>query len=345
MPLIALALLPATAQEFDVNASTFWVKGYAIPLAYSTTRFTFPAKDFSALSKAIAPCSWSQVEATAVVAFARCRTEAKTEEALLRKIRALHPLLDRSERLSIPEYPELAFKQEALAKELPSLEEFAERIPTIRGVIQAQMATLDDISHMHEAAKHPAVEILVVESTSTDSVEAGLMARPNMSKREQERERPMKAHWTQHFARVAYPVCEQTPVVFVTRDAPLAEENDRSLRVALGSGVEEYHENGCRFGSPSIMYLTELPYARLEARLKLVKGVTGVRYSPMMRYKRDLTDLERFDALSSELRRQETLLSTTPTIRAFIHGELERIRPAADGLRKLRGRLLVVVVK
>lgn len=341
--ILLLAILPASAAEFDVQASTFWTRAYSIPLAYSTTRFVLPANRFSAASTAIAPCGWSQTQDAAVVAFTRCRIDPGAEASLLARIRRLAPVKEIPERLPLPDYPELAFKRDALTKELASIEDSAEEVPAIRGLLETQISTLDEIAKYVQEARRPAVELLVVASTAASVVEDGQRALGILSQREQQNERPIKVHWIHHWARVSYPVCEQLPVVFVTRASPQDAAAEKALRAALGKHAEPYHEGGCRFTPSSQMYLTDLPLDRLVPALTALEGVTQVRQSPMMRYQRDLTDLERFDVLSAELTTRSAILAKTPTIRAFVRGELERIRATADGLRRINGRRLVVV--
>lgn len=333
--------LPAFSQNFDVESSTFWAIGYAIPDAYAVTRVVVDAPQLTKAGERIVPCQWEDSPAAPLVAYARCRVAPAAADRSLGKLRRLHPLRDIPARRAVPGYPELYFKRDALGRESSEIEGSAESVPGIWGVLEAQTSTLKRLIDAHELAQRPLIEVVVVSSSATATLEASLKAADGMRERVRVRERPPEVHWTHHWTRASYSVCEQLPVVFVSC-ATRGPSAEKSIRAALRRLGEPFEEPGCSF-KDSLMVLTDIPPSRLMPKLIVLEGMISLRVSPRMRYHADLSDDERFDALSAELSTQAALLDKVPTIRAFVRGELERIRKTADGLRLAKGRSLIVV--
>ena len=157
-----------------------------------------------------------------------------------------------------------------------------------------------------------------------------------------ELEHPRSVHWLYQWARIDSSVCEQLPIVYATYE-PVKPDSAASIKKILNQLGDPFEEAGCDRFKDSLMALTTRDPATIISKLLAIEGVTAARASSRMRYHEDFTDEERFDLLSAELSGQAALLEKTPTMRAFVRGEIERVRKTATVLRSARGKRLVVV--
>lgn len=344
--LLLLAAARAFGSGFDYESAQFWMKGYALQDAYCSTRLVAVPRDYLAVKERTSPCQWENESRGAVAGYSRCRLDAGERDKMLERLGASLTIIHTSSRCAAaPDYPELGYKRDQLNRESALIAASSSVYSGVWGLLEAQSVTLNSLIGALERARRPSVEFILVTSSSPAIVDTALKEADAFLAAVIRRENPAEPHWTHHWARVSYPACEQVPVTFVTFAAAPGSKRDKSIRSAIRRLGTPYEEAGCRFCG-SLMFLDDEPSARLARKLADLDGFVSFRRSMRMRYFEDLTDDERFDILTEELERGSAIFERAPHIRAFVRGELERVRPTATRLRGLkRHRLIVAEVK
>lgn len=338
-----LAAGAAVASGFDFESPAFWAKGYSIPDAYCQTEILATNPDSSRLSSAAAPCQFSIDPAGRTGGLAHCHLPDAQCAALLSRLRKAAAWVEVSSSCApVPDFPELYFKRDALTREAASIAESSATVPGTWGLLEAQQGTLKELIASYESAKIPVMEVVLALSSSSASLAAARGSAVALRAAAVQREHPPHAHWIYHWARVPSTASEQVPVVFVEIAATTTSSRGKSVMRSLEKIGERYVEPGSRFVGRQ-MYLVDRLDVRVFRRLAAMDGFVALRRSPRMRYHEDLADDERYDILARELRDSASLFERVPHIRAFVRGELERIRDVAERLRRLQGKTLVVV--
>jgi hypothetical protein len=340
--MIAL-LLAAAVPVFAAGGPSpdYWSRTYSIPASYCSTRFIALPSAVAHAEKALAPCRWTESGGEPV--YARCPVLAEERDRLLRRLRRERGILkEASDCRTPPAYPELDEKRETLKREAEEVGLSSSTLPAAAGLVRAEMGALDGLIAAQASAHTPVIEFVVADSTSAASIAAAGKTADRLGAEAFQRAHPYKPHWTHHWARVTYPVCEQVPVAFVSLEAAPGGSEDARARKALRRLGAPFVESGCRFGDAT-MVLSRTPWPRLARRIVDLPGFVSLRRSPRMRYYLDLADDQRYDELSAELARRPDPLAAAPHVKALVRAEMRRVRPQAVRLRSMRGRRLIVV--
>lgn len=162
LALLAAASVFAAPVEFDFRSTSFWMKGYGIPVSYCVHAFVLeepPPADGTPLPHG---CALAAPDSRGF-RFTRCSVDADSAQGVRARL-AGHPSLLSYEQdcRPVPEYPELGYKLEKLRAEQQAVGLSSAVAPSIAGLLVAQNGTLEAFISVHQEARKPIIEIVHV---------------------------------------------------------------------------------------------------------------------------------------------------------------------------------------
>ncbi|MFA6028368.1 MAG: hypothetical protein WC969_00805 [Elusimicrobiota bacterium] len=347
MILALLLAASAWSTKPDVLAPGFWTRPYSFPPSYCHHRITLTTDDLRTIGQAARPCGFVPADPAGDSLYAYCRTSISEIDKILQKLERRGKIVTRE--ISCTDPPaneELYFKRDVLRQESATIEKSSSSFPGIRGLLDAELWTLDKFIAAREMAAQPLLEIVAAHpaagrAVSTQELWGRRPAHP-VAQAEQDRD----PSWLKPWARTTYPACLQAPRLFVEYTAAPGSEAERKILTRLLRLGERYEEPACDSLSPnkrSTAIVTMLPQKDLQRILTSLPGLRAWTEIPRIRYAGSVTDDERVEVLSRELSSAESLRRDVPHVVALTQAEIERLQPTAGLLSRIRkGRFVAV---
>jgi hypothetical protein len=345
---LILIAASAFAGDIDINASGFWSKSYAIPHTYCERRIAVAAPRLEKLIEASSPCKFLTQDG---VARSDCRLSREESDRVVAGLRHLGTLTGYSQNCDPPpDYPELNYKRVNLRREWAELKLSSAAVPAISGLMDAQLATLDQIIAAHEAALTAILTIvLTAPEAAAPTGDGDAQFTPHrawgVAKKAHKRGFPPETVTpAQAWSRRSRQACEQIDSIVVEYERTGGPDSSRLLKAALRLG-SPFTDPVCgRLGDSALTAAIFSTKPETEIR-KILMSLPGLRAWRAVTPHDDgfVPDDRRFDLLSSELSAQRALLERAPHIRGLVRAEIGRVQENAERLHRLRkGRLLLI---
>jgi hypothetical protein len=359
---LVLAVVSASAADFDISDPGFWTKTYAIPRSYCDRRISLISSRPEKLIKAASPCEFSVQNG---LAGSQCRLSRAESDRVVEALRRMGTLTAYSQTCDPPpEYQELTYKRDNLRREWGEVKLSSAVAPAISGLMAAQFATLDQLIAARQSALEAILTILI--STSDAATPAGTVFFPSGDRMRAHKAITRTAQYridgppgasrfnidpsagaatpSVAWARRQRAACEQVESIIVEYQKTGRPEDDQILHAASRLG-KAYAEQACaRLNDGALATVIFSSRSEKDIR-KALTSLPGLRSWRAWPAGDDgvVPDDRRLDMLSSELTAQRKALERAPHIRGLIGAEIERVRENAERLRPLRdGRLVLI---
>lgn len=338
MMLLAAAVALSTAPPFDVTAEGFWFKKYSIPTVYCTKSI---AVEFSDLRRALpllercgAP-SKTDLDRISTT----CRLPLDSAEQLVRGLKERGRLVEFSQNCpKIEEFPELDFKHEILSREVSKVQLSTSAFPGITGLLEAQLGTLEWLRKRRDQA----APVLLAVAVGRPPKE-GVIRAPPAGVSDYLQMPPDAVQW-HPWARSAYVPCQQVDYVYSEFDAPAGSKDEVKILAAARALGEPYIDDDCeltRTFKPLAVVLSSKPLKDIREKMLALPGLRKWSKNHRRQFAKAIPDDQKAKILTEELAAAEALLRDAPAVSALIRAELNRLRPNAAGVSRLRRGTLI----